>query len=343
MSTAARLPENPVVVITGGSSGVGLAVAQRLGRDGARLVLAARGEQALADAAERCRALGAEVVAQVADVGEAADMEALMQRAVEAFGRIDAWINAAGTSLWGSFDTIPAEHHERLIRTNLLGVVHGTYAALQHMRGRAGGGVVVNVASIAGCIPMPLAASYSASKFGVAGFTDALRDELSATGIAVCGVYPSFIDTPEHQRSANFTGRTVRPVPPVLDPERVARAVVELLHRPRRSVALGLHHAAAVPYAVAPDATGRAAARAAARFFLQQGERVPDSDGALFAPLPLRAAVRGGWGVAERRKAGGVGMAVLGAVALAAGAVSWLFSAGRRRHGRERERLGTRP
>lgn len=341
MSPAARLPANPVVVITGGSSGVGLAVAQRLGREGARLVLAARGEETLADAAERCRALGAEAVAQVADVGEAADMEALMQRAVEAFGRIDAWINAAGTSLWGSFDTIPPQHHERLIRTNLLGVVHGTHAALQHMRGRAGGGVVINVASIAGCIPMPLAASYTASKFGVAGFTDALRDELSATGIAVCGVYPSFIDTPTHQRSANFTGRTLRPVPPVLDPERVAQAVVELLRRPRRSVALGLHHAAAVPYAVAPEVTGRAAARAAARFFLQQDERAPDSDGALFAPRPLRAAVHGAWGVAERRKAGGAGMALLGAVALAAGAVSWLFSAGRR-NGRERERLGTR-
>jgi short-subunit dehydrogenase len=330
MNAPARLPENPVVVITGGSSGVGLAVAQRLGRDGARLVLAARGEQTLADAAERCRTLGAEVLTHAADVGDAAAMEALMQHAVEAFGRIDVWINAAGTSLWGSFDTIPATHHERVIRTNLLGVVHGTHAALQHMRGRAGGGVIVNVASIAGHLPMPLAASYSASKFGVAGFTDALRDELSATGIALCGVYPSFIDTPGLRRSANHTGRALRPLPPVLDPERVAQAVVQLINRPRRAVSLGLHHAAALPYAVAPDATGRAAARAAARFFLQQGERAPDSDGALFAPLPLPASVRGGWAVAARGRGGGVGVA-MGAVALAAGVLGWLFTGARRR------------
>ncbi|WP_298231854.1 hypothetical protein, partial [uncultured Azohydromonas sp.] len=79
----------------------------------------------------------------------------------------------------------------------------------------------------------------------------------------------------------------------------------------------------------------------AARFFLQQGERAPDSDGALFAPRPLRAAVHGAWGMAERRKAGGLGMALLGAVAVAAGMASWLLSGGRR-NGREQARLGAK-
>ncbi|NML18009.1 SDR family NAD(P)-dependent oxidoreductase [Azohydromonas caseinilytica] len=324
------LPDLPVVVITGGSSGMGLAAAQRLAQQGARLVLNARAEDTLADAAERCRALGAEVLTVAADVADAPAMEALAQQAAERFGRIDAWINAAGTSLWGLFDAIPAEAHERLIRTNLLGVVHGTHAALQHMRGRAGGGVIVNIASIAGHVPMPLAASYTASKFGVAGFTDALRDELSGKGIAVCGVYPSFVDTPTPHRSANYTGRVLRPVPPVLDPERVAEDIVGLLSRPRRALRPGVHNAAALAYALAPDTTGRATARAAERFFLQSGERQPDDDGALFTSKPLPAAVHGAWGLRERREAGAVTATTVavGAVALLTG---WLLTGSRRR------------
>jgi short-subunit dehydrogenase len=323
---------NPqVIVVTGGSSGIGLAVAQRFAQwPLARLVLVARAEPTLADAAERCRALGAEVLTQSADVADAAAMHALVRRVEENFGRIDVWVNAAGISLWGWFDGIPAEAHERLLRTNLLGVVHGTHAALQHMRGRAGGGVVVNIASITGLIPMPLAASYTASKYGVAGFTEALRDELSDTAIAVCGVYPTFVDTPGLQRSANYTGRALRPVPPVLDPDEVAEAVEALVRQPRRAVKLGLHHAAALPYAVAPDTTGRAAAQAARRFFLDSGDKAPDSDGALFAPQPLLAAVHGSWGVQQRRKAGGVGWRLLGTLAAVAGMLGGLAWSARR-------------
>ena len=331
MAAAPRI-ENPVVVVTGGSSGIGLAVAQRFAQEPlARLVLVARGEETLADAAERCRALGAEVITQSADVADAAALAALVRRVEENFGRIDVWVNAAGTSLWGWFDGIPAEAHERLIRTNLLGVIHGTYAALQHMRARAGGGVIVNISSIAGALPMPLAASYTASKFGVAGFTDALRDELCDTAIAVCGVYPSFVDTPTPKRSANYTGRELRPVPPVLDPDEVAGAVVQLVRHPRRAVKLGLHHLGAVPYALAPDATGHAVSQAARRFFLDSGEKAPDDEGALFAPRPLRAAVHGHWGMKQRREAGGLAWGLLGTVAAVAGVLGGLTWSARRR------------
>jgi short-subunit dehydrogenase len=329
---APALVDNPVVVVTGGSSGIGLAIAQRFAQQPlARLVLVARGEATLADAAERCRALGAEVLTQAADVADATALATLVRRVEAHFGRIDVWINAAGTSLWGWFDAIPAEAHERLIRTNLLGVIHGTYAALQHLRGRAGGGVIVNISSIAGAIPMPLAASYTASKFGVAGFTDALRDELSDTAIAVCGVYPSFVDTPAPQRSANYTGRALRPIPPVLDPDEVAAAVLRLVRRPRRTLKLGLHHVGALPYALAPDATGHAVAQAARRFFLDSGDKAPDSEGALFEPRALPAAVHGAWGRALRREPrGGVAWGLLGTVAAVAGVAGWLATGARR-------------
>ena len=331
MATPAPM-DSPVVVVTGGSSGIGLAIAQRFAQlPMARVVLVARGEETLDDAAGRCRALGAEVLTHPADVADADAMAALVRRVEENFGRIDVWINAAGTSLWGWFDAIPAEAHERLLRTNLLGVIHGTHAALQHMRGRAGGGVVVNISSIAGAIPMPLAASYTASKFGVAGFTDALRDELADTAIAVCGVYPSFVDTPTPQRSANYTGRELRPIPPVLDPDEVAGAVLQLVRHPRRSVKLGLHHVGALPYALAPDATGQAVARAARRFFLDSGDKAPDSEGALFAPRPLRAAVHGHWGLKQRHEAGGLAWGLLGTVAAVAGVLGGLTWSARRR------------
>ena len=316
MSSPQSAPEHgarATVVVTGASSGIGLAIAQAFAREHANLVLTARGEQSLAQAARQCEALGAQVLAVAADVTDAARMHALAQAAVERFGRIDVWINNAGTSLWGRFEDIPPAQHARLIGINLLGVINGAHAAVHRMLAAGRGGVIINIASIAGEVPMAYAASYSASKFGVAGLTEALRDELGdRAGIAVCGVYPTFVDTPTHRRSANYTGWALRPVPPVLDPQHVARAVVELARHPRRALRLGAQHAAALPYALAPDLVGRTMARASAHYFLHSGPRAPTSDGALFEPPPVTPEVRGAWGVPQRRRARQLGIGSLG-------------------------------
>jgi hypothetical protein len=125
---------------------------------------------------------------------------------------------------------------------------------LPHFFDRERRGVIINVSSIFGRVPMPWAASYSASKAGLAGFTEALRFELAAhSDIEVCGVYPAYVDTPTYLNSANYTGRALRPVPPVVPPERVAEQIVGLALRPRRSVRVGALHASAVSYALAPD------------------------------------------------------------------------------------------
>ena len=114
---------------------------------------------------------------------------------------------------------------------NLVGAMNGAHAALPHML-RRGRGVIVNVSSIGGRVPIPFAAAYTASKYGVAGFTEALRDELAVrSSMEVCGVYPGYVDTPTNLHSANHTGRTLRPVPPVLDPEDVAEGIVGLALR----------------------------------------------------------------------------------------------------------------
>jgi hypothetical protein len=217
--------------------------------------------------------------------------------------------------MWGSFEDIPLESQARLIELNLLGAIYGSHAALPHFFKRGGRGVIINVSSIFGRVPMPWAASYSASKAGLAGFTEALRFELaSRSSIEVCCVYPAYVDTPTYLNSANYTGRTLRPVPPVVPPERVAEQIVGLALRPRRSVRVGALHASAVAYALAPDPTGRLAARLGGRFLFRSGPTADASDGGLFETVAGRAEVRGGWGIPQRsraRRAVAIGVALL--------------------------------
>jgi NAD(P)-dependent dehydrogenase (short-subunit alcohol dehydrogenase family) len=151
---------------------------------------------------------------------------------------------------------------------------------------------------------MPWAASYSASKAGLAGFTEALRFELAKhSDIEVCGVYPAYVDTPTYLNSANYTGRALRPVPPVVPLERVAERIVGLALRPRRSVRVGALHASAVPYALAPDPTGRLAARMGGRFLFRSGPPAGASDGGLFETVPAEAEVRGSSRVPAKQSA----------------------------------------
>ncbi|UEM02834.1 SDR family oxidoreductase [Skermanella rosea] len=313
------------VVITGASSGMGLATAHAFARLGANIVLAARRTGLLDLAARECESLGGRALAVTADVTDPAQMRGLAGAAAEAFGRIDIWINNAGMSLWGPFEEIPLESQARLVEVNLLGAINGTHAVLPHFFAHGGRGILINNISIGGKVPMPWATTYTATKFGLAGFTEALRDELSAhSDIRVCGVYPPFVDTPTNLHSPNYTGRALRPVPPVVTPERVAEVMVELAFRPRRSVRIGAQHALAVPYAVAPDRTGRLVARLGERFLLRSGPRAPASPGSLFEPVMDGRRTRGGWGEPERARARRTlavlalaGMAGLGAAALA--------------------------
>jgi NADP-dependent 3-hydroxy acid dehydrogenase YdfG len=314
-----------VVVVTGGSSGIGLATALAFARRGARLVLAARGPERLAAAAQRCTALGAETLAVPTDVTDAARVEALADAAVERFGRIDVWVNDAGTSLWGPFEEIPAEAHAALVGTDLLGVLHGSAAAVRRMLAAGGTGVIVNVGSISGRWPTPWAATYTAAKHGVAGFSDALRAELAVRSrIAVCSVHPAYVDTPTYLESGNWTGRELRPVPPVVEPERVAERIVGLALRPRRSVRVGAAHGVTVLSALAPDTVGRLAARLGRRYLLRSGRPSAPFAGGLTGPVAGPAEVRGGWGARQRRTAR------LAAASAAAGAAGIAVAARRR-------------
>jgi short-subunit dehydrogenase len=314
-----------VVVITGASSGIGRATAEAFAAKGAHLVLAARGEAALGEVAARCRQAGVEVLVVRTDVTEAGALEHLVAAAIERFKRIDIWINNAGIGAVGSFDGTPMAAHEQVVATDLVGYMRGVHAVLPHFKAR-GRGTLINVLSLGAWAPTPYAAAYSAAKFGLRGFTDALRGELSAwRDIHVCDVHPSFVDTPGMQHGGNYVGRELKPPPGVVGVDAVARAIVAAAERPRRQVVVGRGVTALARSArfLAPGATVATMARLLETYFAV-GRRAPRGSGNLFAPS-RNIGASGGWRRPELRV--GATMAIGTALVLAG---VWLTRPGRR-------------
>ncbi|HLL42434.1 MAG TPA: SDR family oxidoreductase, partial [Segetibacter sp.] len=227
------------IVITGASSGIGRAAAIAFAENGAKLVLAARREDALESVADECRAFGVDALAVKTDVTDAEAMKRLAGIAAEFGGKIDVWINNAGIGIVGEFTQTPVASHQRVIETNLMGYVHGAHAALPYFK-RQLYGVLININSLGGWVAQPYSVAYAASKWGLRGFSEALRGELlKYREIHICDIFPGFIDTPGFQRSANYIGRKIKPIPPVYDARRVAKAIVSLAVRPRNAVTVG--------------------------------------------------------------------------------------------------------
>src|SRR6478672_468399 len=228
-----------VVVVTGASSGAGRAIAVELAKQGARLILAARREEALNDVVEECNSLGGTAIAVTADTRFTDNMQELARAAYRTGGRIDMWVNNAGVLAAGEFDRLPAQVNEEVIRTNLVGYMNGAYAVLPYFKNQ-GYGILVNNISVGGWIVTPYAAAYTASKFGLRGFFESLKGELkNYPNIHVCDLYPGFLDTPGMQHAANYTGKSLKPAPPVYDPRRVGKAVVNLFYLPQATVTIG--------------------------------------------------------------------------------------------------------
>ena len=178
-----------VAVVTGASSGIGRATARALAARGARVVLVARDSDSLDQAAAECAAAGAETLTAAADVSDPDAVDAVATRAVERFGRIDAWVNAASVMMFGSFVEVPLEDLRRVLDVNLMGYVHGCRAALPRMIDQ-GHGVVVNVSSLLGVVALPYGSSYTMAKFAIRGLSGSLRQELRLSGVrGVTGVH----------------------------------------------------------------------------------------------------------------------------------------------------------
>jgi NAD(P)-dependent dehydrogenase (short-subunit alcohol dehydrogenase family) len=229
-----------VVVITGASSGIGRATALELAGRGARVVCAARTETALDSLVAEITAAGGQAVAVPTDVADPAAVRALAAAAEDRFGRIDTWVNNAAVAVWGRVEDITDEEFDRVMRVNFLGQVHGVHAALPALR-RAGGGVVIGVASVEGLRAVPLHAPYTASKWALRGLYDSLRMELTESGdpIAVTTILPGPIATPFFEHARSKVGAMPKPPPPVYAPEVVARAIARAAVKPTREVPVG--------------------------------------------------------------------------------------------------------
>ncbi len=284
-----------VVVITGASSGAGRAIAIEFARNGAKLVLAARRREALEEVAIECASLGGKAWVVPTDTREAKDMQNLAEEAMQFGGRIDVWINNAGVLAAGTFDDIPSEVNENVIRTNLLGYIHGAQAVLPIFK-EQGKGMLINNISVGGWFPTPYMAAYSASKFGLRGFFESLKGELNQyPNIHVCDLYPGFLDTPGIQHAANFTGKELKPAPPVYDPRKVARAVISIVKDPRSKVTIGVSSAfLRFAYQHFP-ALSRNITAAVIRTYLKGAGPTETTSGNIMHTVDYGTGIDGGW------------------------------------------------
>jgi NAD(P)-dependent dehydrogenase (short-subunit alcohol dehydrogenase family) len=235
----ARRLEDAVAVITGASSGIGRATALRFARRGARLGLAGRAEEPLVAVRDDCRELGAEAISCPTDVAVEEQVERLAAETVRAFGRIDVWVNSAAVMAYGDFERLPSDVFKTVIETNLFGQSHGARAALRRFR-EQGSGVLINLSSVWGRVTTPSVSSYVISKHAIRALSECLRQELrDAPGIEVATILPEAVDTPIFEHAGNFTGRRIRPVPPMAEPDEVARQIELCAESPKREVTLG--------------------------------------------------------------------------------------------------------
>jgi short-subunit dehydrogenase len=258
----------------------------------------------------------------VTDAGAVADLAHAAERA---FGGIDVWINNAGTGVFGPYQDADIVLHRRTIEVNLMGSMHGASAALPIFLDQ-GHGILINNISLGGWAPTPFAAAYTASKFGLRGFSASLRQELGDhPDIHVCGVFPAIIDTPGLDHGANVSGKQINPGPLIYAPEDVAETFVALVRRPRDEVAVGWPaRAAQVAYALAPGPTEHLMG-AFMRRSLERASPAQRRQGALLEPVATGRGVSGGWRdrkglpFSARQTSSAVGIAALAGLALLLG------------------------
>jgi len=225
---------NQVVVITGASAGVGRATARRFARAGARVGLIARDSASLEETKAEIELAGCTAQVHAADV---ADANALVE-AAEAFerglGPIDVWVNCAMVTVYSPISELTAEEVKRVTDVTYLGYVHGTMAALRHMRPRDRG-TIVQVGSALAYRGIPLQSAYCAAKHAIRGFTESLRCELihESSPIAVTEVHLPAINTPQFDWARARIGGRPSPVPPIFEPEEAADAIVHAAANPR--------------------------------------------------------------------------------------------------------------
>jgi short-subunit dehydrogenase len=227
------------IVVTGGTSGIGLCTALEAARRGAHVILVSRNEEMLKEVVHRIRRKGGQADYCVADVGDRAAVRQAVNDIVTRHGGFDTWVNNAGVGIYASLEETSDEDHERIFRTNYFGVVNGSLEALKHLKRR--GGALINIGSISSEMPAPVLSAYTASKHAVKGFTDSLRLELIHEGapVSVTLIKPSGIHSPFGQHAKNYMDGFSKVPPPVYHPRLVANAILHAAEHPTRDILVG--------------------------------------------------------------------------------------------------------
>jgi len=290
-----------VVVITGASSGIGLATAYAFAEQGARLVLSARGETALRRAEKECLARGAGgVLVAPADVTAEDAVDAVGDRAVEAFGRVDVWVHSAAVVAYGRFEDVPSAVFRRVVDTNLHGTANAARTALRRFRLQDQGTLVL-LGSLLGEIATPFMSSYVTSKWAVRGLARVLSIETRPhPDVHVCVVSPGAVNTPIYLQAATYAGRLGNPPPPVDQPEKVARAIVRVADHPRDRLEVGLaNRVTRIGFTAAP-AVFDVLVSPLMRWFGLGRQSTPPTEGNVFEPVEDGDSVHGPGGPTGR-------------------------------------------
>ena len=228
-----------VIVIGGGSYGLGRAIARDAARRGAKVVVGARTPEALAGSLQDIEAAGSEGLTLETDVGDRRQVERLVAAAVERFGRIDTYVANAMVTVYTEAHLLGEDELRRVFDVNFFGSVYGFWASLPHLRDSQG--TYVQIASALSYRGIPLQAAYCSTKAALRTFFESARVELEKerSGVDVCVVLPGAINTPQFDRARQKMGFQPQPVPPIYAPEPFAAAVLRCCERPERELPLG--------------------------------------------------------------------------------------------------------
>ena len=227
-------------LVSGAASGIGRAIALRLAAEGAVLYLVDIDEKGLASTAADARAAGAEVVTRRCNMAEPSEVTAAVAEALSRWNGVDILVNNAGITYYGKIERMSAEHWDRIMRINLLSHIQFTRELLPSLLERREAHVL-NVCSVLGLVGMPKVGAYCASKFGMVGFSEALRNELGRVGLGVTALCPGFVKTNLFTNAPLEAKTEEHKLPPnaiCTTPERVANAAIKAIYRNRRLVVM---------------------------------------------------------------------------------------------------------
>jgi len=285
------------IVITGASSGIGRETALMAGKQGASVVLAARNEVGMREAAQQIEAAGGKAHMVVTDVSDWNQVQRLAQEAANQFGSIDTWVNDASVSVYGTVEQMTIDEFERVIQVNLMGMIYGCKAALPYMTAQQTGGTIINVGSVISERGVPLQSAYSAAKYGVRGFSEAFRVELMRDhpDIHVTLIMPSSMNTPFFVHARSKMGVKPQPIPPVYEPQLVAEAILFAAENPRREIMVGgMGKMFGFLEKLSPALLDMYLVRDG--FKQQQSDQPDDGQDNLFTPMVGYGSSRGAWG-----------------------------------------------